>query len=259
MQSIIGTNSGYTTSEQLRDFWRNNQWLGLLESLITLRAWRHVDILASWLRERGVTDPAVHPPIWRALCTALHDLTSVVYPSVSLAYKAATEYAAEGFASALATLSASQPAPRKQSAFVDVEDSIEPPVSPAEVPSALRPLLSLLGVHIANDVKLYVKMCRIIQSVLASGAGAPAAATVVADDVDVDTDTGAASASTGGLSEDGLSELSPAQLDAYTVLRDFLLPALSFFGPNVGIVSGVWDCVKLLSWKLRYAMYANWR
>lgn len=41
--------------------------------------------------------------------------------------------------------------------------------------------------------------------------------------------------------------------------REYMLPAMSLIGANVGAVSELWSCLKSLSWKVRYSLYATWR
>lgn len=233
--AMIGTATGYAASELVKEAWKGNQWLGMLECLCALRAWDCVANVFTWLREAGVGDVGIHVPVWRTLCAALTDITAGPYAVISRAHTLATEIAADTGAAA--------PAPvipvRKPCPFLPVPEDVDVETpSLASVPALIRPALSVLGIHVSNDLRLYVRLCRLMASIL-SATAEPGAAVEA--------------------SEDGLSYLSPTQVDALGIVRDYLLPALPFMGPNVGVVSELWLAIQGLSWKVRYALYAAWR
>lgn len=108
--------------------------------------------LAGLLAASGMSDIAIHPPIGRALCSAVHETIAAAYPAV-----APTE-------DAPATTSAIA---RKPSPYLPPSDRDDGPVPSLSATCArVRPLLSLLGVHLCNDVKLFVRLCRIVGAVL---------------------------------------------------------------------------------------------
>ena len=161
---MVGTTAGHAGVEPAKDAWKSNQWLGLLEALVSLRAWKHSAQLAAFLYSQGVTDPGMHAPIWRSLCTSLQDLTANVYASISPATVAATTAAA----TAGTTFTPVPVVPtRKPSPFVLPADTLEPAASLADVPRVIKPALALLGIHLSNDTRLYIHLCRLLATILA--------------------------------------------------------------------------------------------
>lgn len=235
--TVTATSGTITTNAAeplVREAWVDNQWLGLLEALITLRAWRSALRLADWLRVEASVEAAMFPAISAALLRLLSDLTTDVYYPLSPAGRA-------GLPTNMAYPSKSPPPP---SPLIPDDELISPAATVADVPQVIRPVLLLLGPHLSNDVVLVVRVCRLLRAAMA------------------DTSKSAAAVSLSAITElDGGAEagLSPQQAAVLAVIRDCVLPVTSLVGSNIPLMSTVWDLIQELSWPRRFALYTHWR
>ncbi len=157
-----GTATGHSAVQAVEALWPGNQWLGLLEALLTQRAWLSASRVVAWLSDASSTlDVAVCKPVYRALCSYLRELIAPVYHSVSPMVL-------------LGIVNAAAPTVASPSSDLPVAESLVPVSDVASLVKTIRPVLHMLGPHLSNDITLFVRVCRVMVKAWKSTVAAPA-------------------------------------------------------------------------------------
>lgn len=218
----------------------DNQQFGLLAALLRLHAWTPAMSLLKRLRAAGA-QPLADREVVRAMCDLVH---AMVWPAFEILQTRLRE--AQG-------LGPRDPPPHLR--LPETREGVDAPkrvTRAAAVPSAVAPYLAVLGVRVADDPRLFAKLCQLLRAAWRADGTKEAAAS--------DGAGGAGDGTSGKTAEREfvVSTLSDARLEIYNLVRDIILPALSLSGSSASASQTVWQLVSVMPWRQRYALYRAW-